>query len=116
MKSSEIFAGALELLGPNGEHWIRGKLNDGMGKYCLLGAMSKACGVEDTLLLREHTLAYPGTSHRPELVRADRLLTFGVLEGEQGHVFNDIRASNFGDVKAVLCKAVKIALEEESHE
>ena len=33
---------ALDLLGPNGEHWIQGSLRDGLGDYCVVGALIEA--------------------------------------------------------------------------
>jgi hypothetical protein len=33
---------ALELLGPNGEHWTKGIANDGEGNRCIVGAVRSA--------------------------------------------------------------------------
>jgi hypothetical protein len=35
---------ALQLLGPNGEHWTQGKLHDSEGSYCMIGAILFARG------------------------------------------------------------------------
>jgi len=39
---------ALELLGPNGEHWIQGQLRDGLGDFCVVGALIAAAPDYDT--------------------------------------------------------------------
>lgn len=55
--------GALSLLGPNGDHWIQGELRDGLGDYCIVGALEAAAfspgsyaaardAVKETLSLR----------------------------------------------------------------
>jgi hypothetical protein len=38
----QIIDKALEVLGPNGEHWIQGEVNDSHGNRCIVGAVRTA--------------------------------------------------------------------------
>ena len=39
--AAETITAALELLGPDGEHWIQGSLRDGLGDFCVVGALQE---------------------------------------------------------------------------
>lgn len=37
--AAETVRNALDILGPDGQHWIKGQLRDGLGDYCVAGAL-----------------------------------------------------------------------------
>lgn len=111
MRVSQILAGALEKLGPNGEHWCKEHLITGH-RYCLLGAMSSAAGVSDAELQNAEGSAYPVASTIPELREANRLLkTYGLGRYTEGFELNDADKTDFPVVREALCKTLKAALD-----
>ena len=87
---------ALELLGPNGEHWTKGIANDGEGNRCIVGAVRSA----------RRMLRLKGDKTTAFILTAvpDRRPGHPVIED-----FNDDRHRKFGEVAAVLTHARKLA-------
>lgn len=94
---SELLANALVLLGPNGENWCKGRFNNETDdKFCMLGALGKA----------GHGHVVPAT--HLEFTAATLISTYvGPVP-----IFNDRSTTTFKDVKNVMCKAIKAALDQ----
>ena len=114
-KPSEILAGAIQLL-DGGDAWIKDEITDGHGRYCLLGAVSRSYYGEtefDRLWCEDPIKRlYPRDSNVPALQHVNDLIR-QATGGEEGFEVNDHEDTEFPDVHAVLCKATKLALEEE---
>ncbi len=104
---SDIISEGLEKLGPNGEHWCKNALrigSEGNYSYCAVGSITYAKGA--TIRADSYMLNLRG-------VEALNLL--------QSYSNNDIvnlnnRSPTFAPVKAVMCNALKAALEAEAQQ
>ena len=109
----DILAKALEIWGPNGEHWCRGVLEHGgvyHNSYCLYGGIGKAyCGfpIYDTEA-KEHRRALRLISDE---INKSNPHDLGIAHAH----WNDSRES-FKPVKQVVCNALKQALNDEEQE
>jgi hypothetical protein len=88
----EVITGALEALGPNGEHWTQGTWGDQYGRMCVVGALRRGAG-----------------SRINDEYRHTRNAVDAVLYSEYGITsivpWNDEKDRQFAEVRAVLEKA-----------
>jgi hypothetical protein len=78
----------------DGAHWTRGRLDDGHGGRCLIGALG--------YLQRKHHVASSGAAHFLKEAMPGRQL--GLI------YFNDHRCPSFADLRSVIVKARVLAL------
>ena len=105
-KIAELISEAINILGPNGEHWIRGRLDDGCGNYCMLGALSKANQkIPDSNLF----------TACESVARVIERKSYINCDGDVSciPIYNDIVASNFSQIKEVMCQAVNNEFKEQ---
>jgi hypothetical protein len=102
---------ALELLGPNGENWIKGAMRtwieEDVPSFCSLGAVIEAHnGWEFKTAVQ--LLSIPGVV---ELGQACKLMATSewVEPSNQIVEFNDSKLTMFRDIKAVFERAIEIA-------
>lgn len=88
---------ALELLGPNGEHWTKGIANDREGNRCIVGALRSARRM--LRLKGDKTTAFILTAVRDRRPEHPLIIEY----------FNDDRHRKFDEVAAVLTHARKLA-------
>lgn len=101
---AEVIGKAIEILGPNGEHWITGDLEDGKGNYCMLGAINKA----RTLLSAKGSVS--GAAKRLIVKHIPDTYRWGISGIATFNDFHDYDNENrFPAVKAVMCNALKEA-------
>lgn len=93
----DVIDEALERLGPNGEHWLRGCLWDNNSNSCLVGALCRSAYSFD---LTEDSDAYADAFNTvADILKAE----YGVSRIGIGR-WND-NLSDFGPVRVVLEKA-----------
>lgn len=102
---------ALDLLGPNGEHWTKGTYEDSDGNYCMIGAITKATYgfvYQDTGRLGD-------VDERATIFQITRrYLLQAALASSPGvrlHLtkFNDFSETTFEDVRQVFERAIQLA-------
>lgn len=100
MKTSEVLERALEKLGPNGEHWLQRKENDGAGNYCAMGALGDAVG---------------GTSQDDYdfYLETRDILKAAVGTGYLRSEWND-KARDFSEIRTGFLKAIALARKQEA--
>lgn len=105
----EVLARALEIWGPNGEKWCKGRWHThnsvGFGQHCMLGGMHEAVGRVNS------------TKSRP-FIEALTLVK-GALKSQPIPFkrsiigFNDSSSTTFSDVKNLVCGIIKREIEKE---
>lgn len=113
MSPAEVISEALHRLGPNGEYWIKQSLHevgsDGHDKYCMIGALEAASEGKSG-----YDWSYgdnPGFWGANMVVR-NQLEAQGYVQSIA--VFNN--TSEFPQIKAFMCIAVKEALKQEQEQ
>lgn len=128
MKVSVVLTKALEILGPNGENWIKGDLcRSDTGVYiseptspaatcfCALGAVARAAGLSRYQAYEPHRERNPGAA---ALVLAIRPCMNDVEgAGDEAYQFNDAPGRTFAEVKDLFERAIAAAkADEAAHE
>jgi hypothetical protein len=96
---------ALEVLGPNGEHWTQGKFDDGAGSYCMVGAIMFA---QTQLRVEDNDAMYLMV----EVFSASEFMReYGVAAQHSMLIadFNDTPGRQFAHIRQVLQRARDIA-------
>lgn len=129
-KASEVLAGALEYWGEHGERWAVGTLDNG-SRACLYGGMGRAAygtGSYGPISLAEAKWSAADKAFkRAETLLLNEIEALGIVRDCVGVVpasivrYNDMfskvgtkdRRQRFANIKGVVCRALKKALEEE---
>lgn len=118
MKSSDLLRKALEVLGPEGEHWTRGRyFVPDANRWCSVGAVAKAAGVPESILGANSLTDWELVDEVP----AGRRAAFGrallalndVTDGDGIIETNDSLADSFEDIQLVFKYAIVKAEEYE---
>lgn len=103
----EVLVRALEIWGPNGEHWIQGKWY-AEGNYCLLGGLDMAAHGRVELPINNPYLAARALVQVALNSTQDTLSHYFIITR-----FNDSPRTTFADVKALVCGAIQKELGKE---
>lgn len=90
----------MDVLGPNGENWMRGMLHNGQGKHCMLGALEIVAGANRPEHMRALERACGVVSHVQGYYLGYG--SFGQGEAVPVPLFNNTNPDGFRGVKAAL--------------
>jgi len=99
MKTPEqIITRALEALGPNGEHWRQGTIEDQCGNMCLVGALRRGAGLSINEIEAPNDRYYCARDAVHAVINSE-------YERMSVTEWNDDCRRQFAEVRAVLEKA-----------